>query len=861
MGLWYPKDSGFELTAFSDADHVGCIDTRKSTSGGIQFLGDKLVSWMSKKHDCTAMSSAETEYVALSASCAQLNAMNMEMQSMKDNEVWNLVDLSLNYKIVGSKWLFKKKTDMDGAVHTYKARLVAKGFTQTYRVDYEETFSPVADIRAIRIFIAIAAFYDYKIWQMDVKTAFLNGHLYEEFYMVQHEASGSYVIFLILYVDDILIMGNNIPMLQDVKSYLGRCFAIKDLGEAAYILGIKIYQDRSKWLIGLGQSSYIEKILKRYFMKNSKRGTIPMQEKLKLSKSQGASTFAEKQRMKMSHTPRSLDQLCDVRIEKVDTDDNLVDPFTKTLAFLKHSKLTRNIGMIPASSLSTTTKESKGLQLLAETRSHELLSALFDEDCVKYNQSFASDSNKPYERLANLVIHRKFKKDDYGSLFDEWSNPILSMDPTSSELVVQQVVANDVEPEPQVVADAFEHEPREELVAEQHAIKTSVHLIENVGDGDPSFVVKELAAVKKMIFAIEKFLKLQNDDMSEDFVFKQFVYKELESANGKNPKSIGYGGKEEIDEDELASDIGEEGFAVGLQSQHLFVSSFRSVPYDSYDTIYPNVVPPKLHTEKQLPNEHPKEKEAYVGLIIKVDMLKMEVNGHFKEMALYSTEVYMVNKNEPPSSEKVIVKLLRKRNKGKALVEPYTETTRLAKCQKTKDTVPQTQTESTITIFGHDMKEIPLVEFQKDLSRAPYSRRRKVKFPECIDMVYALGAVGFWAKPTDADWAIASSYLCDFVMHGDIPRWVCNGVKYPVIWANVEEGILEAKCIPLESYNIKFVVGKDVPIQGDAYGDYALGWHLEEIHLQKAQAMVSEIFVTASEVADLKKPLEDLARR
>ncbi|GJU82247.1 hypothetical protein Tco_1284612 [Tanacetum coccineum] len=72
MGLWYPKDSGFELTAFSDADHAGCLDTRKSTSGGIQFLGDKLVSWMSKKQNCTAMSSAEAEYVALSASCAQV---------------------------------------------------------------------------------------------------------------------------------------------------------------------------------------------------------------------------------------------------------------------------------------------------------------------------------------------------------------------------------------------------------------------------------------------------------------------------------------------------------------------------------------------------------------------------------------------------------------------------------------------------------------------------------------------------------------------------------------------------------------------------------------------------------------------
>nr|GEZ43106.1 retrovirus-related Pol polyprotein from transposon TNT 1-94 [Tanacetum cinerariifolium] len=71
MGIWYPKGSSFDLTAFSDAGHARCIDSRKSTSGGIQFLGDKLVSWMSKKQSCTAMSSAEAEYMALSTSYAQ----------------------------------------------------------------------------------------------------------------------------------------------------------------------------------------------------------------------------------------------------------------------------------------------------------------------------------------------------------------------------------------------------------------------------------------------------------------------------------------------------------------------------------------------------------------------------------------------------------------------------------------------------------------------------------------------------------------------------------------------------------------------------------------------------------------------
>ncbi|GKA00408.1 retrovirus-related pol polyprotein from transposon TNT 1-94 [Tanacetum coccineum] len=73
MGLWYPKDTSFELTAFSDSDHAGCLDSRKSISSGIQFLGgDKLVSWSSKKQDCTSMSSAEAEYVSLSACCAQV---------------------------------------------------------------------------------------------------------------------------------------------------------------------------------------------------------------------------------------------------------------------------------------------------------------------------------------------------------------------------------------------------------------------------------------------------------------------------------------------------------------------------------------------------------------------------------------------------------------------------------------------------------------------------------------------------------------------------------------------------------------------------------------------------------------------
>nr|GFA49859.1 retrotransposon protein, putative, Ty1-copia subclass [Tanacetum cinerariifolium] len=116
-----------------------------------------------------------------------LVAMNAKIQSMYDNKVWKLVDLPPGAKVVKSKWIYKKKTNMDGVVYIYKARLVAKGFTQTYGINYEETFSPVADIRAIRILIDIAAYYDYEIWKMDVKTAFFNGFLDEEIYTEQPE--------------------------------------------------------------------------------------------------------------------------------------------------------------------------------------------------------------------------------------------------------------------------------------------------------------------------------------------------------------------------------------------------------------------------------------------------------------------------------------------------------------------------------------------------------------------------------------------------------------------------------------------------------------------------------------------------
>ncbi|KAK1699466.1 hypothetical protein QYE76_016163 [Lolium multiflorum] len=110
-------------------------------------------------------------------------AMKSEMGSMYDNKVWTLVELPDSRKAVENKWIFKRKTDADGNITVYKARLVAKGFRQIQGVDYDETFSPVAKLKSVRILLAIAAFFDYEIWQMDVKTAFLNGDIEEELYM------------------------------------------------------------------------------------------------------------------------------------------------------------------------------------------------------------------------------------------------------------------------------------------------------------------------------------------------------------------------------------------------------------------------------------------------------------------------------------------------------------------------------------------------------------------------------------------------------------------------------------------------------------------------------------------------------
>ena len=113
-------------------------------------------------------------------------AMEDEMKSMSANEVWDLEEIPNGVKtVVRCKWVYKTKCDSKGNIERFKARLVAKVFTQREGIDYNETFSPDSCKNSFRIIMVLVAYYDLKLHQMDVKTIFLNGDLYENFYMAQ----------------------------------------------------------------------------------------------------------------------------------------------------------------------------------------------------------------------------------------------------------------------------------------------------------------------------------------------------------------------------------------------------------------------------------------------------------------------------------------------------------------------------------------------------------------------------------------------------------------------------------------------------------------------------------------------------
>ncbi|KAL8157127.1 hypothetical protein AgCh_002003 [Apium graveolens] len=168
--------------------------------------------------------------------------MVVELAALEANNTWKLVTLPPNKKIVGCKWLYKVKYNADGTVDRYKARLVAKGYTQTEGLNYFETFAPVAKMTTVRVVLALAAASAWPVTQMDVTNAFLHGEIEEEAHtdhslFVLHKSQST--VAVLVYVDDILITGNDKELISTVKSYLAQHFKIKDLGALKYFLGIE----------------------------------------------------------------------------------------------------------------------------------------------------------------------------------------------------------------------------------------------------------------------------------------------------------------------------------------------------------------------------------------------------------------------------------------------------------------------------------------------------------------------------------------------------------------------------------------------------------------------------------------------
>ncbi|KAL0408429.1 UNVERIFIED_CONTAM: Retrovirus-related Pol polyprotein from transposon TNT 1-94 [Sesamum radiatum] len=235
---------------------------------------DYMVYLQESEFNVGAENDPETSSQAMKSRESNLwyDAMKEEMNSMAFNEVWDLVKLPDGFKAIRCKWVFKTKKDSLGNIKRHKAKLVAMGFTQREGIDYTETFSPVSKKESLRTIMALVAHFDMDLHQMDVKT-FLNGELEEEVYMKQLEGFSS----------------SNGEHLN---------FEMEDMGEASYVIGIKIHRDRSQCILGLSQETYINKILERFRMKDCSPSIAPIVKGDKLHLNQCPRNDLEREQMK-----------------------------------------------------------------------------------------------------------------------------------------------------------------------------------------------------------------------------------------------------------------------------------------------------------------------------------------------------------------------------------------------------------------------------------------------------------------------------------------------------------------------------------------------------------------------------------
>ncbi|WJX25548.1 hypothetical protein P8452_14576 [Trifolium repens] len=266
---------------------------------------------------------------------AWIEAMQEELNQFERNEVWDLVPRPEDVNVIGTKWVYKNKSDENGTVTRNKARLVAQGYTQIEGLDFDETFAPVARLESIRLLLGVACILKFKLYQMDVKSAFLNGYLQEEVYVEQpkgfvdpehpnyvyklkkalyglkqtprawyerltqfleeqgyrkggsdktlfvKEEKGKFIIAQI-YVDDIVFGGMSNTMVQHLVQQMQSEFEMSLVGELTYFLGLQIKQMEDT--IFISQSKYARNIIKKFGMDNAAHKRTPAPTHLKLTK-------------------------------------------------------------------------------------------------------------------------------------------------------------------------------------------------------------------------------------------------------------------------------------------------------------------------------------------------------------------------------------------------------------------------------------------------------------------------------------------------------------------------------------------------------------------------------------------------
>eukprot|EP00253_Pinus_taeda_P001525 PITA_01525 len=230
-------------------------------------------------------------------------AMEEEMDSLMHNQTWDLVRLPAGKTTLKNKWVYRLKEE-DGGKQRYKARLVVKRFAQKKGIDFDEIFSPVVKMTSIRTILSLVAAEDLHLEQLDVKTPFLHGDLEEEIYMQQpqgYEVKGKEKLVCRLkkslyglkqaprqwYLKFDKFMseqGSNMQEINVLKRKLANSFAMKDLGAAKQILGMRITRDRKNRKLTFSQNEYIQKVLKRFNMHNAKPVSTPFASHFKLSK-------------------------------------------------------------------------------------------------------------------------------------------------------------------------------------------------------------------------------------------------------------------------------------------------------------------------------------------------------------------------------------------------------------------------------------------------------------------------------------------------------------------------------------------------------------------------------------------------